>query len=57
MQDQSLNLQYLKESITHLDELMDKQRHSIAYPKMLREALSDIDLEVAVLRNSVEHPR
>ncbi|MCJ8268435.1 MAG: hypothetical protein MJK04_03445 [Psychrosphaera sp.] len=57
MQDQSLNLQYLKESVTHLDELMNKQRHSITYVQMLREALSDIDLEVAVLRNSVEHPR
>ena len=57
MQDQSLNLRYLKESVTHLDELMNKQRHSIAYVQMLREALSDIDLEVAVLRNSVEHPR
>jgi hypothetical protein len=57
MQDQSLNLSYLKESVAHIDESMDKQRCSVGYAQMLQEALSDIDLEVAVLRNSVEHPR
>ncbi len=57
MQNKSLNLRYLKESVIHLDELMDKQRHSAGYVQLLREALSDIDLEVAVLRSSVEHPR
>jgi hypothetical protein len=53
----TLNLRYLKESVSHLDELMEKQKHSTAYHSLLKEALSDIDLEVAILKNSVEHPR
>lgn len=51
------NLRYLKESVAHLDELMEKQKHSAAYRSLLKEALSEIDLELAILKSSVEHPR
>lgn len=56
-QDGTLNLRYLKESVSHLDELLEKQKHSAAYRSLLKEALSEIDLELAILKSSVEHPR
>jgi hypothetical protein len=56
VQPNKLNLRYLKESVIHLDELMEKQQHSSCYRSLLKEALSEIDLELAILRSSFEQP-
>ncbi len=56
-QQAAIDLRYLKQSISNLDELLEKQKDSAAYRSLVKEALSDIDLEVAILKSSVEYPR